>query len=82
MIIANMLAILVPKIISEHQRNLIRGGHIYKCVGITSEANNMLDNKSFGGSTTLKVRKVINTLYWKYLIKVLVQLNFDQKFCE
>lgn len=53
-VLADRLANLVPKIISEHQRGFIKGRSIGDCISVVSEAINLLDNRAFGGNLALK----------------------------
>lgn len=63
-IIVDRLTILAPKIIPRHQRDFTKSKHTYECIRITTEAINMLENKSFRGSMALKrnIRKAFDTL--------------------
>lgn len=54
-VLADRLAIVAPKIISEHQRGFIKGRRIGECICIASEAINLLDNRSFGGKLSHQV---------------------------
>ncbi|XP_045802493.1 uncharacterized protein LOC123896099 [Trifolium pratense] len=83
-ILADRLAVIAPKIVSEHQRGFVQGRHIYECICIASEAINMLDKKSFGGNMAMKIdiKKVFDTLDWSFLLKVLQAFGFNHKFCS
>ena len=69
-VIADRLAVVAPKIISQHQRGFIKGRNISDCICTTSEAINLLKNRSFGGQIALKIdiKKAFDTIDWKFLI--------------
>lgn len=48
-VMADRLALVAPKIITENQRGFIKGRHIHDCICIASEAINLLDKRAFGG---------------------------------
>jgi hypothetical protein len=80
--LADRLAVIAPKIVSEHQRGFIKDRHIYECVGIASEAINMLDKKSFGGNMAMKIdiKKAFDILDWGFLLRVLKSFGFNHVF--
>lgn len=55
-VLAGRLANVAPKIISQHQRGFFRDRQIGDCICITSEAVNMLHNRSFGGKYCIENR--------------------------
>lgn len=83
-VLADRLSIIAPKIVSPQQRGYIKGRQISECVCITSEAINMLDNKSFGGNLALKfdIKKAFDTLDWEFQLKVLSTFGFHSDFCN
>lgn len=83
-VLADRLACIAPKILSENQRGFIRERHISDCICIASEAINMLDKKIFGGNLALKIdiKKAFDTLDWNFLLQVLQSFGFDSKFCS
>lgn len=83
-VIADRLAKVAPKIISEQQRGFIKGRDIADCICITSEAINMLDYKTFGGNIALKFdsKKAFDTIDWSFLLKVLSAFGFNSTFCK
>lgn len=83
-VLADRLACIAPKILSENQRGFIRERHISDCICIASEAINMLDKKNFGGNLALKIdiKKAFDTLDWNFLLQVLQSFGFDSKFCS
>jgi hypothetical protein len=83
-IIADRLAPILPSIISEEQRGFIHERNIKDCLCIASEATNLLQNKSFGGNLALKIdiSKAFDTLEWSFLLNVLRQFGFNEKFCN
>jgi ribonuclease HI len=83
-ILADRLAVIAPKIVSEHQRGFIKDRHIYECIGIASEAINLLDKKSFGGNMAMKIdiKKAFDTLDWGFLLRVLKSFGFNSVFCD
>lgn len=83
-IIADRLAQILPSIISKEQRGFIKGRNIRDCIGLASEAINLLDKKVFGGNLALKIdiSKTFDTLDWNFLLKVLSSFGFNQVFCN
>ncbi|CAL0324041.1 unnamed protein product [Lupinus luteus] len=81
-VIADRLAIIAPKIISTQQRGFIKGRQIHDCICIASEAVNLLDHKTFGGNLALKldVRRVFDTIDWKFLLSTLQAFGFSDSF--
>jgi len=70
-ILAGRLAQVLPKIISKEQRGFIKGRQIKNCICLTSEAINMLHNRSFGGNLAIKIdiAKAFDTIDWNFLQK-------------
>jgi hypothetical protein len=83
-ILADRLASILPSIISCEQRGFIKGRQIKDCICLTSEAINMLHNKSFGGNLAIKIdiAKAFDTLDWHFLLKVLKSFGFCETFCN
>ncbi|GAU16832.1 hypothetical protein TSUD_367790 [Trifolium subterraneum] len=83
-IIADRLSSIMPAITSIQQRGFIKGRSIKDCICLTSEAINMLHNKSFGGNLAIKVdiAKAFDTLQWSFLLRVLKAFGFNQIFCQ
>lgn len=83
-VLADRLATVAPKIISEHQRGFLRNRQISDCICITSEAINLLDKKAFGGNLALKIdiKKAFDTMDWHFLLKVLQTFGFHNTFCN
>jgi hypothetical protein len=83
-IIADMLASLMPNLISVEQKGFIHGRDIKDCLCIASEAANLLHNKSFGGNVALKIdiTKAFDSLEWSFLLKVLRLFGFNEVFCN
>jgi hypothetical protein len=53
-ILADRLSAIMPSIVYEEQRGFIKGRNIRDCICTTSEAINLLHNKSFGGNIVSK----------------------------
>ncbi|RZC55482.1 hypothetical protein C5167_014343 [Papaver somniferum] len=70
-ILANHLSPIASRIISPQQRAFLKDKSIFNCIGITSEAINVLDYKTFGGNLSLKfyIRKAFDTLNWEFLLQ-------------
>lgn len=83
-VLADRLAIIAPKIVSKQQRGFIKGRQISDCIGVASEAVNLLEKRSFGGNIALKIdiKKAFDTMDWSFLLKVLHQFGFDPIFCN
>nr|ABD28670.2 RNA-directed DNA polymerase (Reverse transcriptase) [Medicago truncatula] len=83
-VLADRLAKILPSIISKEQRGFVQGRNIRDCIALTSEAINVLDNKSFGGNLALKidVTKAFDTLNWDFLLLVLKTFGFNELFCN
>lgn len=54
-ILADILAVILPNIISKEKMGFIKRRKIKDCICITSEIANLLHKKSFGGSLAIKV---------------------------
>ncbi|XP_058776647.1 uncharacterized protein LOC131650967 [Vicia villosa] len=83
-ILADRLAVLMPSLISKEQRAFIKGRTIKDCICVTSEAINLLPNRSKNGNLAIKVdiSKAFDTLNWDFLLKVLKRFGFEEKFCN
>jgi hypothetical protein len=83
-IIADRLAQVLPSLISKEQRGFVNGRQLKDCVCLTSEAINLLHNKSYGGNLALKIdiSKAFDTLHWDFLLKVLKCFGFNDVFCN
>lgn len=83
-ILAERLAPIMKTIISEEKRGFIQGRNIRDCICTTSEAINLLNNKSFGGNVDFKIdiAKAFDTIEWDFLLKVLKQFGFNDVFCN
>lgn len=83
-ILVDMLAHIMPSLISRQQRGFIHGRNIKDCIFIASETINLLDTKSFGGNIALKVdiAKAFDTLEWDFLIHVFKKFGFSDVFCS
>ncbi|XP_019430010.1 PREDICTED: uncharacterized protein LOC109337489 [Lupinus angustifolius] len=53
-VLADRLALIVPRIISKQQRGFIKDRRIQDCICLASEAINLLDYKTFGGNLAIK----------------------------
>lgn len=83
-VLADRLATIVPKILSDNQRAFIHDRHISDCICITSEVINMLDKRAFGGNIALKIdiKKAFDTMDWDFLLQTLRSFGFEEKFCH
>ncbi|XP_019430036.1 PREDICTED: uncharacterized protein LOC109337512 [Lupinus angustifolius] len=81
-VLADRLAKIAHKIISQHQRGFIKDRHIHDCICIASEANNLLDHKTLGGNLALKpdVKKAFDTIDWRFLMDTLKAFGFHKSF--
>lgn len=82
-ILADMLVILMPNLVSHEKQGFIQGRHIHDYIGLASEAIKFLDSKAWCGNLALKVdiSKAFDTLNWQYLLKVLYKFGFNSKLC-
>jgi len=73
---------VVARIISPNQYGFVQRRQIQDCIGIASEAINMLSKKVIGGNATYKVdiHKVFDTLSWKFLLLVLTRFCYHPSF--
>lgn len=69
-VLADRLATIAPKTISEKQRGFVKGRQITDCICIASEVINLLDSKAHGGSLALKfdIRKAFDTTDCQFLL--------------
>jgi len=83
-ILADRLSYFMPAIISTQQRGFIKGRSIKDCIGLTYEAINLLNKKTYGGNLAMKVdiAKAFDTLDWSFLLRVLKGFGFCEKFCN
>ena len=83
-ILADRLALVVARIISHNQYEFVQGRQIQDCIGIASEAINMLSKKVRGGNVTYKfdIHKAFDTLSWKFLLLVLTRFGFHPSFVD
>jgi len=81
-LLADRLAFVAARIISPNQYGFVLGRQIQECIGIASEAINMLSKKVRGGNATYKVdiHKAFDTINWKFLLLVLTRFGFDSSF--
>jgi len=82
MILADRLTLVAVRIISPNQYGFVHGRQIQDCIGIASEAINMLSKKVRGGNMAYKVdiHKAFDTLSWKILLLVLTRFGFHPSF--
>lgn len=83
-VLADRLAQIAPKVISENQRGFIKDRHITDCICITSEVINQLDKRSFGGNIAMKIdiKKAFDTMDWTFLLQVLKSFGFHSTLCN
>jgi len=83
-ILADILAIIMPRLISHEHKGFIRGRNIKDCICTTYEAINLLHKKAFGGNITFKIdiSKAFDTLDWSFLLRVLKAFGFNTKIYE
>lgn len=72
----------LPTLISPKQKGFLAGRNIKGDICLTSEAINLLGNKSFSGNVALKIdiTKDFDSLNWNFLIKTITALGFNHKF--
>lgn len=80
--LADRLPLVAPKLISPNQCGFVKGCSIRSCIGITSEAINLLKYCAYGGNIALKVdiRKAFDTLDWNFLLHVLESFGLSSTF--
>jgi len=73
---------VAARIISPNQYGFVQGRQIQDCIGIASEAINMLSKKVRRGNVAYKVdiHKAFDTLSWKFLLLVLKRFGFHPSF--
>ncbi|WCJ39165.1 DNAse I-like superfamily protein [Euphorbia peplus] len=81
-ILADRLAIVAAKIVSENQFGFIKGRSIHQCIAIASEGVNSLSKKCYGGHLAMKIdiQKAFDTLDWNFLLQVMESFGFSLKF--
>lgn len=81
-VFVDRLSQVLPHIISKEKKGFINGRCIKDCVFLTYEVANLIHNRSLGGNFMLKVDivKSFDTLSWFFLLKVLNQFGFCDKF--
>jgi hypothetical protein len=69
-IVAYRLAQILPDIISKDQRRFMKGRQIKDYICLTSEAINMLRNKSYGGNLAIEIgiAKAFDIIDWSFLL--------------
>ncbi|XP_058781014.1 uncharacterized protein LOC131655124 [Vicia villosa] len=82
-ILADRLGSILPNIISNEQKGFIAGRNIKDGICLTSEAINILGNKSFSGNVALKIdiAKAFDTLNWDFILSTMHCFGFNSKFC-
>ncbi|XP_058760550.1 uncharacterized protein LOC131633894 [Vicia villosa] len=83
-ILADRLASLLPSLISFEQKGFIKGRNIRDGIFLTSEAINLLNNKSFSGNIAMKIdiTKAFNSISWQFILKTLNSFGFCSIFCN
>jgi len=83
-VIAERLARIMPNLISKQQRGFTQGRHIKDCICLTSEAINVLHNRSFRGNLAMKIdiAKAFDTIEWEFILWVLKAFGFNERFCH
>ena len=76
------LALVATRIISPNQYGFVQGRQIQDCIGIASEAINMISKKVRGGNVDYKynIHKVFDTLSWIFFLLVLTRFGFHPSF--
>jgi len=82
-ILADRLSSVATRIGSKNQNGFFKGRDIKNCIIVASEAVNLLNKKAFGSYVVLKVdtKRVFGTLNWGYLLSVLNDSEFNDRFC-
>ncbi|XP_058751049.1 uncharacterized protein LOC131624079 [Vicia villosa] len=83
-ILIERLSSILPNIISKEQKGFVSGRCIKDGICLTSEAINILQNKSFSGNVALKIdiAKAFDTLNWNFIIQTLKCFGFNATFCN
>ncbi|XP_058751102.1 uncharacterized protein LOC131624142 [Vicia villosa] len=83
-IMADRLATILPSLISKEKNGFVMGRNIKDSICLTSEAINILHNKSYSGNVALKIdiSKAFDTISWKFLLSTLECFSFCIKFCS
>ena len=73
---------VTSRIIFPNQYGFVLGRQIHDCIGIASEAINMLSKRVRGGNVAYKVdiHKAFDTLSWNFLLLVLTRFGFHPSF--
>ncbi|KAE9619300.1 putative RNA-directed DNA polymerase [Lupinus albus] len=81
-VLADRLALISPRIVSQEQRGFIKERNIKDCICLASEAINMHDHKTFGGNLAIKldIKKAFDTMDCDFLLETLNAFGFNQQF--
>ncbi|XP_019420673.1 PREDICTED: uncharacterized protein LOC109330855 [Lupinus angustifolius] len=81
-VLADRLATISPKIISQQQRGFIKDRKIQDCICLASEAINLLERKTFSGNMAIKLylKKAFDTMDWDFLLNTLQEFGFNPQF--
>ena len=69
-VLAGRLSPIFPSIISKEQKGFVQGICVKDCIGLTSEAVNLMHKKSYGGNLVMKVniKKTFDFIIWIFLM--------------
>ncbi|XP_050920216.1 uncharacterized protein LOC127137838 [Lathyrus oleraceus] len=81
-VLIDILASIMPSIISKEKKDFVKGKSIRDYIGLACEPINFLHKKSSGGNIALKVyiTKAFHSLNWFFLLQVLKAFCFNEKF--
>ena len=81
-ILVDKLVHAIARIIFPNQYGFVQGSQVQDCIGIASEAINMLSKRVRRGNVAYKVdiHKAFDTLSWKFLLLVLTRFGFHPSF--
>ncbi|XP_050222727.1 uncharacterized protein LOC126672819 [Mercurialis annua] len=81
-IVANRLANIAERILSENQFGFVKNRSISHCIAAASEGINVLNKSCFGGNMAMKIdiKKAFDTMEWGFILEVLDAFGFSLHF--
>ncbi|KAL9683237.1 hypothetical protein QQ045_015056 [Rhodiola kirilowii] len=83
-ILNNCLAKVLDKIISPKQAGFLHGRNIHENIGLTHDLTHELHAERRGGNVIIKLdmAKAYDRVSWSFIISILRNLGFDNRWCD